>query len=136
MTDRIREGDPDRGWRGDPDLDGPFEGIPCDHSPSGECLAVVRGVDAHGTPYTAASVHRAVTPGWEDALVDKLRDGDWRQGARAIVDRTVAEWEARERAREADRRERTGELADRLAGALYDEWKPGSIVYNFGGGSK
>lgn len=138
IQDRVAKGDPDLGWRGDPDMS-VVEGEPCEHDSHGNCVAMVVGWDALGEPYVAAHVHRSEHPGsWRDVLIRKLVEGDWQLGAehhKRRLNKAILEPAIRRRAEE---RERIGVFSERLTGALWDIWKPGKNSWNFGtvGGDK
>lgn len=106
IVERVQLGDPTAGWRGDPTMD-----VYVDHR-SGE--ARVMGFDAEGNRYKVAQVR--MLPGWQHALLKKLREGDWRDPE--LIDRQMAEMAATDTARQAVIDERMDEHAERLAWAL------------------
>jgi hypothetical protein len=126
VEDRVKHGCPHVGWRGEPD----WETIKHVHR-NGAVTVEVWGwsptVTDRRNPH-AWVLMVAVDPAYEEAagrdwrrtLLEKLRDGDWRNAERAIEsvladnDRVMAE-------RAAEHREKVGEIADRLAFHLQRE---------------
>lgn len=131
IQDRVAKGDPELGWRGDPDM-AVYEGEACEHDERGGCVAQVVAWDAHGEPYVAAHVHRAEHPSsWRDVLIRKLVDGDWQQGAdhqKRRLNKAILEPMKR---RQYEQQQKIGEFSEKLTGVLWDIWKPGTNSFNF-----
>ena len=111
---RVREGDPTKGWEGDPTLRvvlQPYEGL---RSHEIRYLFEVWGVDNHGEPYCLI---QSETCGPE--LIEKLVHADTRR--RDVIGEAIA---AQERAQAEKRKtlgEKFDEVADKLAFALQGE---------------
>jgi len=106
IADRVRDGDPVVGWRGDPTMDTYLIDA------TGEVQ--VFAFDRSGERYCAASVS-AHSPGWKHELLSKLRDGDWQSGA---AERWVNERNAEQDALEREHAGQLEERTDRLAWAV------------------
>jgi len=111
---RVREGDPTKGWEGDPTMRvvlQPYEGLR-----SGEVVYLfeVWGVDAHGEPYLAMQ-----SPTCGPELIERLVAGDTTR--RDVIGEAIE----RQRKREAEKKrtlmERMDECADKLGFALQGE---------------
>lgn len=103
IADRVRQGDPTVGWRGDPGMD--------TYVSDRHGVAQVWSFDARGTRYCAAQVPLS-EPGWQHTLLKKLRDGDW-QNPDTIRDIFAAN-DANTRRQAAERAERCGAAADHV----------------------
>lgn len=111
---RIRDGDPTKGWEGDPSMRvfvSPYESLTDGHV---EYHFEVWGIDRHGEPYLAVS-HPTGGP----ELIDKLIRSDTRRRD-VIADAMKAQ-----EALDAEKRRKMGEvheeMADKLAFALQGE---------------
>lgn len=68
ITERVQQGDPTVGWRGDATMDVYVKGG----------YVEVWGFDARGERYRVVSVPLS-DPGWRHSLLARLRDSDWRR---------------------------------------------------------
>lgn len=107
IAERVRQGDPVAGWRGDPTMDTYLD------EEAG--LALVYGFDRAGNRYIAASTP-VTGAGWRHELLRKLRDGDWQRPD--TVDRVMKKLEGEQAARDAVVDDALDEKAERLAWAL------------------
>ncbi len=111
IVQRIRNGDPAKGWEGDPSMRvfvSPYESLGDGHI---EYHFEVWGVDAQGEPYLAVS-----NPTGGPELIDKLLRADTRR--RDVFAEAMKAQEKIEADRKAALGEVHEEMADRLAFAL------------------
>lgn len=108
IVERVQNGDPSVGWRGDPGADV--------YVHEGLQVAQVWAFDRGHKRYCAAQVS-ILEPGWEHTLLRKLRDGDWQNPG--VVKDIFARGNAREAAAAAERSERIGGKADYLVWLAY-----------------
>jgi hypothetical protein len=106
IADRVRDGDPIVGWRGDATMDTYL------NERTGD--VEVWAFDAKGERYCAASVS-ASAPGWKHTLLTKLRDGDPQRGA---WEKWMADQEKAHAEKEKANWNQLEERADRLAWGL------------------
>ena len=103
IADRVQQGDPIAGWRGDPTMDVYLD--------DRRQVAEVWHFDRGGHRYCAAQT-TLLEDGWEHTLLRKLRDGDWQNPD--TIPNIVAMQDANERRHAAQRAEWAGARADRV----------------------
>lgn len=102
IAERVRNGDPTVGWRGDPEMDV--------YVRAGICQ--VWQFDRTGRRWCAVQVPTS-EPGWQHTVLRRLRDGDWQNPD--TIKNILREYDRNERRIAAEQAEACGRGADKVA---------------------
>jgi hypothetical protein len=108
IAQRIVEGDPTMGWRGDPQMS-----LMANPRATDGRHFEVWGVDAEGQPYIVAAYEK-VSP----KILADLAASDWQNDHRQMLTKMSADAHAAKRKRDDRRRDQEAEIADRLGHAV------------------
>lgn len=106
IVDRVHQGDPTVGWRGDPSVDV--------YTDDQSQTAAAYGFDRSGHRYLMCVVN--IGPGWQHEMLRRLRDGDWQNDDQ--YERIVRANRQVDEANDYAREQRIGEASEHAAFTL------------------